>query len=182
MSLDFSNHILFDYCYQQNPDGSYIFDPTTGDFKPRDKNNAVDAILGVLRQIYTDIITQKRIGLHEPDCNIILLDQALYKYSRDIYGGKRLQARINNNKQLTTTSRNNLLKYADYGLKIDSTSPYIHREIAVLLYWFSVIKPFSIEPTQQSIKALGLAGKFHNEYISYLLVQAALQLYDLRLT
>lgn len=181
MSLNFSNHILFDYCYQQNPDGSYVFNPATDDFQLRNKNDAIDAILGILRQIYTNIITQKGIPLHDPDCNIILLDQALYKYSRDIYGGKRLQARINNNKQLTTTSRNNLLKYTDYGLKIDSTSPYIHRKIAVLLYWFSVIKPFSIEPAQQSIKALGFAGKFHNEYISYLLVQAALQLFSLRL-
>ena len=182
MSLNFSNHILLDYCYQQNPDGSYIFDSSTGDFKMRNKNDAIDAILGVLKNIYINIVTQKNIQLHEPDCNIILLDQALNKYSRDIYGGKRLQARINNNSQLTTTSRKNLLKYTDYGLKIDSTSPYIHREIAVLLYWLSVIKPFSIEPTQQSIKSLGFAGKFHNEFVSYLLIQAALQLYDLKLT
>ena len=182
MSLNFSNHILFDYCYQQNPDGSYVTNPATNDFELRNKNNAIDAILNVLRQIYTNIITQKGIQIHKPNCNIILLDQALYKYSRDIYGGKRLQARITKNEQLTETSRKNLSKYADYGLKIDSTSPYIHREIAVLLYWLSVIKPFSIEPTHQSIKALGFAGKFHNEYISYLLVQAALRLFSLRLT
>jgi len=181
LSHNFSNHILFDYCYQQNPDGSYIFDPITDDFMPRNKNNVIDAILGVLKQLYTNIITQKQIQLHEPDCNEILLDQALYKYSRDIYGGKRLQARINQNKQLTTTHKTNLLKFTDYGLKIDSTSPYIHRQIAVLLYWLSVIKPFSIKPTQQSIKALGFAGKFHNEYMSYLLVQSALQLFNLRL-
>ncbi|MDR0301073.1 MAG: hypothetical protein LBI04_02035 [Treponema sp.] len=181
MSLNFSNHILFDYWYKQNPDGSYIFNPATDDFELRNKNDAIDAMLGILNQIYANIITQKGIQLHEPDCNVVLLDQALYKYSRDIYGGKRLQARINNNKQLTTTSKNNLLKFNDYGLKIDSTSPYIHRQVAVLLYWLSVIKPFSIEPTRQSIKALGFAGKFHNEYISYLLVQAALQLFNLRL-
>jgi len=123
----------------------------------------------------------KNVILNHPDCNIILLDQALFKYSRDIFGGKRLQARITNNNQLTTTSKCNLLKFSDYGLKIDSTSPYLHREIAVLLYWFSVIKPFSIESDQQSLKALGVAGKFHNEYISYLLAQAALQLFNLRL-
>jgi hypothetical protein len=181
LSLNFSNHILFDYWYKQNPDGSYIFNPATDDFELRNKNDAIDAMLGILNQIYANIITQKGIQLHEPDCNVVLLDQALYKYSRDIYGGKRLQARINNNKQLTTTSKNNLLKFNDYGLKIDSTSPYIHRQVAVLLYWLSVIKPFSIEPTRQSIKALGFAGKFHNEYISYLLVQAALQLFNLRL-
>jgi hypothetical protein len=178
LSLNFSNHIIFDYCYKQNQDGSYIFNPSTDDFELRNKNHAIDAILGILRQIYINIITQKGIEIHDPDCNIILLDQVLYKYSRDIYGEKRLQARIDHTKQLTETPKNNLLKFSDYGFKIDSTSPYIHREIAVLLYWLSVLKPFSIEPTPQSLKALGFAGKFHNEFISYLLVQSSLQIYN----
>ena len=182
MSLNFSNHILLDYSYQQNPDGTYIVDKTTDDLQLRNKNDAIDAILFVLRQIYTNIVTQKSINIQHPNCNIILLDQALYKYSRDIYGEKRLEARIENTAQLTTTPKNNLLKFADYGFKIDSTSPYIHREIAVLVYWLSVLKPFSIEPTAQSLKALGFAGKFHNEFISYLLAQSALQLYNLKLT
>jgi len=182
LSLNFSSHILFDYCYQQNPNGTYVFDKTTDDFQLRNKNDAIDAILNILRQIYTNIITQKNINTHSPECNIILLDQVLYKYSRDIYGEKRLEARIEHAAQLTTTPKTNLLKFADYGFKIDSTSPYIHRDIAVLLYWLSVLKPFSIEPTAQSLRALGLAGKFHNEYIAYLLVQSALQLYNLKLT
>ena len=182
MSLNLCNHVLFDYCYQQNPNDSYIFDNATNDFKLRNKNDAIDAILGVLRQIYSNIVTHHNVRLRDPDCNIILLDQALIKYSRDIYGGKRLQARIDNNTQLTTTSKKNLLKFADYGLKIESTSPYIHREVAILLYWLSIIKPFSIEPSYNSIKALGLAGKFHNEYMSYLLIQSSLRLFNLRLT
>jgi len=181
LSLNFSNHILFDYCYQQHSDGSYVIDPKTNDLQERNKNDAVDAILGVLRTIYTNIINQKKIEVHRPVCNDVLLDQALFKYSRDIYGGRRLQARICNNNQLTTIFKNNLLKFEDYGLKINSTSPYIHRQLAVLLYWLSVIKPFSIEASQQTIKTLGFAGKFHNEYISYLLVQAALRLYNLEL-
>jgi len=182
LSLDFSRHVLFDYVYLQNPDWTYAFDPATDDFKLRDKNSVIDAILSILRQIYTNIITTNKVNLHAPKCDVILLDQALNKYSRDIYGGSRLKARIENNKQLTTIPKNNLLKFSDYGFKIDSTSPYIHKEIAVLLYWLSIMKPFSIEPPHNSIKKLGLAGKFHNEYISYLIVQAALQLYDLRLT
>ena len=182
MSLEFSRHILFDYVYQQSPDWTYEFDSATDDFKLRNKNSVIDAILNMLGQIYTNIVTFKQVDLHAPECNTILLDQALNKYSRDIYGGKRLKARIDNTKQLTTTYRNNLLRFSDYGLKIDSTSPYIHREIAVLLYWLSIMKPFSIEPPHKSIKKLGLAGRFHNEFISYLIVQAALQLYDLRLS
>jgi len=182
LSHKLSNHILHDYCYQQNPDGTYLFDSKTGDFQLRNKNDAIDAILDILKQIYCNIITQKKIEVKDPDCNCILLDQALYKYSRDIYGGKRLKERIENSKQITTTPKASLLNFSDYGLKIESTSPYIHRKVAVLLYWLSVLKPFSIEPSSQSIKALGFAGKFHNEFISYLLAQSALRLYKLKLT
>ena len=182
MSHNLSSHILFDYCYQQHPDDSYIFDSTTNNFKLRNKNDVIEAILGILKQIYTNIITKNNVSIKDPDCNIILLDQALTKYSRDIYGGKRLQARIENCNQLTTTSKKYLLMFSDYGLKIDSTSPYIHREVAVLLYWLSIVKPFSIEPESKSIKALGLAGKFHNEYMSYLLIQSSLRLYKLKMT
>ena len=104
------------------------------------------------------------------------------KYSRDIFGAKRLEERINNTKQLTSTYKASLLKFEDYGLKVDSTSPYVHREIAVLLYWLSVLKPFSVEPSTDLLNEMGLAGRFHNEYISYVLAQAALQLYNCKLT
>ena len=183
MSLNFYQHILFDYCYQQNPDGTYDFDTITNDLKLRNKNEVIDDILCVLEQIYSNLLSLKGIdkNIQKPVCNIILLDQALTKYSRDIYGGKRLQARIENFNLLPTEQNDNLKKFFDYGLKIESTSPYIHRKIAVLLYWLSVLKPFSIEASQQIIKKLGFAGKFHNEYMSYLLMQAALNVFDLRI-
>ena len=181
MSLDFSKHILWDYTYQQEPDGSYKFDPETEDLLLRNKNESIGVLFSILRKIYTGIITQNKINTHEPDCNVILLDQALNKYSRDIYGEMRLKARIDHLTQLTSTAKTNLSKFSDYGFKIDSTSPYLHREISVLLYWLSILKPFSIEPPPDVLKSMGLLGKFHNEYISYLLVQASLQLYDLTL-
>jgi hypothetical protein len=181
LSISFSKHVLFDYVYLQNPDGLYIFDSKTGDFQLRDKNNVIDSILNILSKIYTNIITHYKIKHVKPDCNIVLLDQALDKYSRDIYGKKRLHARIEHCSQLTTMPKTALLRFSDYGLKIDSTSPYIHREISVLLYWLSVLKPFSIEPSGDTIKALGLSGKFHNEYISYVFAQAALQPFNMKL-
>jgi len=182
LSLDFSKHVLWDYTYQQEPSGSYVFDLKTDDLQLRNKNEFIRALLSTLRQIYGNIITHNKIRLHEPDCNIVLLDQALNKYSRDIYGEMRLKARIDHAAQLTSTAKANLSKFTDYGFKIDSTSPYLHREISVLLYWLSVLKPFSIEPSPDVLKSMGLLGKFHNEFISYLLVQEALQLYNLKLT
>ena len=182
MSLSFCNHILFDYVYQQNPDGSYIFDKKSNDLQLRNKNEAIGATLTILGQVYANLISQYKIELQKPSCNVILLDQAYSKYSRDIYGQKRLHARISNCSQLSSTPKANLSRFSDYGFKIDSTAPYIHREISVLLYWLSVLKPFSIEPNSQVLKKLGLSGKFHNEYISYVLSQAALQPYNMKLT
>ena len=182
MSLSFSNNILWDYVYQQTPSGDYDFDPNTGDFKLRDKNQFIASILNVLHQIYSNIIAQNNISFSNSNCNTILLDQALMKYSRDIFGAKRLKARIDNASQLTSTYKTNLFKFADYGLKVDSITPYVHREITVLLYWLSVLKPFSIEPSPEMFYKMGLVARFHNEYISYLLVQATLQLYNRKLT
>jgi len=182
LSLNFSKHILWDYVYQQTPTGEYEFDSSTGDFTLRDKNEFISTILGILKQIYSNIILHNQVKLKEPDCNVILLDQALMKYSRDIYGETRLKARIEHITQLTSTANANLLKFTDYGFKVDSISPYVHREIAVLLYWLSVLKPFSVQPSPDMLDKMSLAARFHNEFISYLLAQAALQIYNLKLT
>ena len=180
--MSLSSHIFWDYIYLQNPeDNSYIYDPETHDLALRDKNGYVNSILSVLKQLYENIVTRNKMELHPPDCNVILLDQALEKYSRDIFGELRLKARIDNCPRLLPEYKETLLKFHDYGLKIDSVSPYVHREIAVMLYWLSALKPFSIEPPKETMKGLGLAGKFHNEYMSYLLVQSALQLFNRRL-
>jgi len=182
MSLNFSAHILWDYVYQQDSAGNYEFDSSTGDFKLRNKTEFVNSVLGILRQVYSNIITHYEVGFAEPQCNIVLLNQALMKYSRDIYGEKRLKARIDGNaSHLPEAARENLSKFTDYGLKIDSTSPYIHREVSVLLYWLALLKPFSVDPSKEMMKKVGLLAHFHNEYISYILVQAALNLYDLKI-
>ena len=182
MSLSFSSIILHDYVYQQDLDGTYVFDPKTNDLQLRNKNDYIKIILTVLRQIYTNIITYNNVDTGVPLCNIILLDQALEKYSRDIYGTRRLKARIDNCNQLTSNYKENLMRFQDYGLKIESDSPYMHREVAVMFYWLCVLKPFSLEPPRASMRRLGLAGKFHNEYISFLLIQSALETYNIRLT
>lgn len=180
-------NILFqDYLYQQNPDNTYIFDSATNDFKLRDKNVCIDGIFDILNGIYKNIITHYKIGLTKVDCDVLCLDQALYKYSRDVFGEIRLHARVNNLKSnLPERDRNNLLQCADYGMKIDSTSPYVHRKIAVLFYWLSALKPFSAEiPSNEGFKLenkLRCIVECHNEFISYLLAEVALLPYSLQL-
>lgn len=180
MSLSFSNHVLWDYVYQQDLNGGYEFDPSTGDLKLRDKNEFIRVVLKVLKDIYSNIIVNDKVKI-TPNCNVVLLDQAMMKYSRDIYGEMRLKARIDNASQLSSTTKKHLSKFTDYGFKIDSVSPYVHREISVLLYWLSVLKPFSIEPSPDALKTMGVKARFHNEYIAYVFAQAALSLFDHKL-
>lgn len=183
--IKFSGAFLQDYVYMQEPNGDYRFDPKTGDIALRNKKEFIKAIFDVLKGIYSNIIKINNVKLYDIDCDIVLLDQALDKYSRDVYGESRLTARIENLKQLPDATKKQLLQCADYGIKIDSISPYIHRRIAVLLYWLSTLKPFSIKAsniTPEQKKKLEPALEFHNEYMSYLLVMAALRIYNCQLS
>lgn len=182
---NFADIFFQDYVYQQEPDGSYRFDPKTNDIALCNKNECIDTILSVLEKIYKNIIISNNLRLIRIKCDVVLLDQALEKYSRDVFGEIRLRARVEHSRNLSESSKANLLKYADYGIKIDSTAPYIHRKMAVLLYWLSTLKPFSTDfpadITLQMKERLGSALEFHNEYISYILVMAALVPFDMEL-
>jgi hypothetical protein len=181
MNLKLTDIILKDVVYKQNPDDSYRFDEA-GFFLREDRNAVVDTILLTLKRIYTNIVTVKKIKVGRIECNVYLLDKALARYSRDIFGELRLMAKIDRLKRLgviTETQKDQLAQFHDYGFKIDSCSPYIHRQLAVLLYWLSVLKPFAVYSEGNGIeKALGVAFEFHNEYISYLLCLSSLKVFN----
>jgi len=178
MTLSFASFLTKDFVYQQNLDGSYVFDKT-GKFLPENSNGIIDAFLCILHKIYTNIVSNKQINPGRIECNEYLLYKALSRYSRDIFGEQRLDAKINwleKAGRLTPLQCDNLRNYSDYGFKIDSCSPYIHRRLSNLLYWFSVLKPFAIYPENNDVvKPLGITFEFHNEYMSYLLSLAMLR-------
>jgi hypothetical protein len=134
-------------------------------------------LLDILKKIYVGIISANSIRLEPlPLCYEQLLDQALARYSRDVFGEARLRAKLDNLKgHVSASELNGLENFSDYGIKIDSCSPYVHRQAAVLLYWLSVLKPFSIKADSETIQDLGIAYDFHNEYVSYYLVLAMLK-------
>lgn len=147
MSLNFTEFVIKDFVYQQNPDYSYPFD--NGKLKPADRNAIVDAILEMLKNIYTGIVQGKNLNPGEIRCNDYVLDQVLIRYSRDMFGEMRLHAKVEYLAKvgaITTEQKSHLEEYGDYGFKIDSCAPYLHRQVANLFYWLSVLKPFSIYP------------------------------------
>jgi hypothetical protein len=179
--MNLTEVVFKDFFYKQDPNHSYFFD-ASGNFEPEDRNAVVDTILATLKQIYINIVTTQKLNPGRTECNVYLLDKALTRYSRDIFGESRLLAKIDRLKRLgriTEAQRNQLAKFSDYGLKIDSRSPYIHRQLAVLLYWLSVLKPFAIYPEKKGLeKALGVAFEFHNEFISYAFCLSALKVFN----
>jgi hypothetical protein len=68
-----------------------------------------------------------------------------------------------------------VLESGDFGFLIPSTNPYIHREAAVLLYWFSVLKPFHLGFKEGAGPVPeGRIIAYFNEYFAYSLINIAL--------
>jgi hypothetical protein len=169
-----------DYLYKQNPDGSYIVN--NGRLQKENPNEVIDDMLGILKDIYSGIITHNNVRPEATHCNVPVLYQALTRYSRDIYGELRLYTKICELKKLgrlTETQYHDLVQFSDYGLKTTSKEPYIHRRAANILYWLSTLKPFYIKADDTDIEKLGIAHKFHNEYVSYCLILTLLKPYNL---
>ncbi|GMO52311.1 MAG: hypothetical protein Pg6C_17840 [Treponemataceae bacterium] len=185
MGNDVVSSLIGDFVYMQNPDGTYILDKN-GKLQFRDRNAVVDVVLDLLKKIYTGIVRRHNADPGVIMCNDYVLDQALIRYSRDIFGELRLSAKIGYLAKagvITNGQRENLSEFGEYGLKTDSCAPYLHRRIANLLYWLSVLKPFAVYADDVSaVEKLGVAFTFHNEYISYLLVLSVLKAYNLMLS
>ena len=182
MSLNISDFIMQDFVYKQNPDNSYCF-TSDGALELADRNAIVDTILDVVDRIFEGIYKG------EPGdrvCNDYVLDQVLTRYSRDVFGELRLSSKIGylgKIGRLTEQQQNNLSEFSTYGLKIDSCSPYIYRQVATLLYWFSTLKPFAVYPDdiKSVLKSVRVAFTYHNEFMSYLLILSILKVFNLTL-
>jgi hypothetical protein len=122
-----------DFVYKQNPDGTYIF--SEGGLQLADRNIIADTILDILEKIYTGIKEINKVDTGETKCNDYVLDQALIRYSRDVFGELRLSAKIaylGKIGALTKEQQHGLSEFSIYGLKIDSCEPYTYRQAANL--------------------------------------------------
>jgi len=104
------------------------------------------------------------------------LGQAINKFTRDIFGPRRLMAvlkKVPNYKNI----RSDMKKF---GLKMDSEDPNMHRRVAYFFYWFSVYKPFHITKGADTKKNTIIPKRHQfiiecfNEFITYSLMQMAL--------
>lgn len=171
-------HFIFsDYIYEQDINFNYINAPY---LEKADRNKRFEFIQSLVNEIFEKAIPFNVRQYMTPKINPIAFYQAVGKFSRDVYGQKRLVARL---KGLENSAQiKEITQYKDYGFKIDSTNPYIHRIASVFLYWFSVIKPFSVEMSpipelscnSKDYEKLQIIYSLFNEYMTYFLIQAAL--------
>ena len=157
----------------------YVFE--ANHFKLRNRIEVINKIKAMAEALYNNFVNNDSSFAHcQPLINYPTLLSVLTRYSRDIYGFRRISAKIRKiGASISKAEREQLeqiiLDGADFGFKIPSSNPYIERQAAVLLYWFSVLKPFHLsfneggkKPPEQYIQA------YFNEYFSYFLICMAL--------
>lgn len=164
-------NIFSDYIYQQDINFEYIDAPN---LKKVSRNERFEFIQHLVNEIFKRTIPDCIHAYMTPKINPIAFYQAVGKFSRDVYGQKRLEARIKGLEHISQIDE--IKQYKDYGFKVDSNNPYVHRIASVFLYWFSVIKPFSLEMSSipKGYAKLSVIYSFFNEYITYFLIQVAL--------
>jgi hypothetical protein len=152
-----------------------------GEFVRRNRVEIVNRIKELANRLYETFV-QNDIAFQRctPQIDYPALLSVLARYSRDVYGFRRISAKIYNLSGKIDEAQQSMLAQivldgADFGFKIPSENPYVERQAAVLLYWFSVLKPFHLEYSGSGGAALeAYIQAYFNEYFSYFLVCMAI--------
>ena len=169
-----------DAVYEHDDKYNYIFEQT-GQLKRRNRVMVINKISILADVVYQSLANNDNSFYQcQPIIDYSALLGVLTRYSRDAYGFRRIRAKLHNigtniDKNHQEQLEQLILEGADFGFKIPSGNPYIERQASVLLYWFSVLKPFHLAyksgknpPPESFIQA------YFNEYFSYFLICLAL--------
>lgn len=111
------------------------------------------------------------------------LYDALRRYSRDMWGYKRLNSLVSKiptiNSSISKEKTLEILEEA--GLKVVSLNPYVERQCAYLLYWLCKSRPFSIKSKKMSEEEFHEVYILYNEMISFTLIQSILIKYGCKI-
>jgi hypothetical protein len=161
-------------------DNQFNYSCDQGVFKRRDRVAVAKTVVDMADTVYA-YLGKRNKGLEscKPHIDYVSLLAVLTRYSRDIYGFRRISAKMRDvGSKLDQAQRDELKKIilegADFGFKILSESPYIERQAAVLLYWFSVLKPFHLDFKVGAVPPETFIQAYFNEYFSYYLICVAL--------
>ena len=181
MAINLARCLLKDFMYQQDSTMRYLFE--NDKFVLVDRDEVADSLLRAIDAIFEKFLGNDILSSIETTYDPCALNQAMCRYSRDVFGEKRLHARVLHFKEkykILDEDALELIRYEDYGLKIDSLSPYIHRRLASLFYWFSVLKPFRVilKSSIPETACTYIFADYYNEFATYILVMMVLELVD----
>jgi len=164
-----------DAVYEQDSNFEYRLE--NGQFLRRDRVAVINQIKAIAEIVYHTLVEMDdSLSGCQPLIDYPSLLSVLTRYSRDIYGFRRIKAKIRNLGATLSSSQQDQLEQiisegADFGFKIPSDNPYIERQTAVLLYWFSVLKPFHLNFTNNSNPPPEeYIQSYFNEYFAYFLI------------
>jgi len=172
LSMTLYEALLGDYAYCQK-NGEYILDQT-GWFEKGKMNETLKYIQHQVINVYQKRDKSKKILA--PGCvfvDMVGLSDVLFRYSRDVFGQKRLETQFDNlanDEDRKKTLKKNM---SNFGCRTSSSEPFFYRRIGYLFYWFSLIKPFHLDITKVDITRIANEMKFYfNEYTTYALLRA----------
>jgi hypothetical protein len=168
-----------DAVYEHDHQFNYSYDQ--GVFKRRDRVAVAQTVACMADIVYANLGKKnEKLQSCVSRVDYVSLLAVLSRYSRDAYGFRRISAKIRDiGSKLDQAQRDELEKIildgADFGFKMPSESPYIERHAAVLLYWFSVLKPFHLDFKKGAVPPDEFIQAYFNEYFSYYLICVALR-------
>jgi len=185
--LDCYFALFQDAVYEHDNSMNYVFE--SGQFKRRNRIAVANRIKALSDLVYGNLAEGDISFIRcQPLIDYPALLGVFTRYSRDIYGFRRISAKIRNLGTILNPSQQTQLEQiisegADFGFKVPSGNPYIERQAAVLLYWFSVLKPFHLSYREgQNPPPESFIQSYFNEYFAYCLVCVALHPLSVDLT
>jgi hypothetical protein len=152
-----------------------------GEFQRRNRVTVINKIKAMSDILYGNFLAaDKTFSTCQPIIDYSSLLGVFARYSRDIYGFRRICAKIRDMSSILSETQQYQLEQiisegADFGFKVPSCNPYIERQTAVLLYWFSVLKPFHLAfKDGKNPPPPSYIQSYFNEYFAYFLICIAL--------
>lgn len=146
-----------------------------GRLKLKSDTNAIIQNVG----IYIRYITSNLKIYKNTDCIVdyVSLYDAFRRYSRDVWGYKRLNFLVSNMAEISGAVAKNHIKdeLKAAGLKVVSNNPYLERQCAYLLYWLCKTRPFRLNFSKADENQFNEAYTSYNEMVSFMFIVHILQ-------
>jgi len=167
--------LLLNDVFYKNEEGEYELGPNN-EFTENNLNELVDNLHPHFEGLMSALsIRRPFLTQYDMHVDYYAMVQAIYKFTRDIFGPRRLMAVLKKDPNYKDI-RGYMKKF---GLKMNSEDPNMHRRVAYFFYWFSVYKPFHIMKGAD-VQNIEIPEKHKfiienfNEFITYSLIQMVL--------